>query len=69
MSLESVNKVTDAYLAALEPARKLALPGGAKEDPVVVEGGKPVPGFKVRVYVCVCSPPSTWEMSRDSVGD
>ncbi|GLC34318.1 hypothetical protein PLESTB_000742700 [Pleodorina starrii] len=46
VSLEAVNKVTDAYLQALEPARKLTLPAGAKEEPVVVEGGKPVPDFK-----------------------
>ncbi|EFJ47258.1 mitochondrial F1F0 ATP synthase associated protein [Volvox carteri f. nagariensis] len=46
VSLESVNKVTDAYLKSLEPARKVTLPGGAKEEPVVVDGGKPVSGFK-----------------------
>ncbi|GIL91596.1 hypothetical protein Vretimale_9636 [Volvox reticuliferus] len=46
VSLEAVNKVTDAYLKSLEPARKLALSTSGKEEPAVLEGGKPVAGFK-----------------------
>lgn len=64
VSLDGVNKVTDAHLQSLQPARKLTLPAGAQGEPTVVEGGKPVPEFKVRSHFEDCCNIYIWRVQK-----